>query len=50
MKYFFQLVLIENEEMLLSLETKEDAIATLTAQIEVANEKMESDRLQAEER
>jgi len=43
-------LLKKNEEMLLSLETKEDAIATLTAQIEVANEKMESDRLQAEER
>ena len=35
---------------MLSLETKQDELDTLTVQLEVASEKVETERIQAEER
>lgn len=35
---------------MLNLETKQDELATMIVQLEVANEKVETERIQAEER
>lgn len=43
-------LLERNGELVLNLETKQDELATMIVQLEVANEKVETERIQAEER
>lgn len=49
-KFLIDDVEIGTEELTLSLETKQDELATLIVQLEVANEKVETERAQAEEK